>query len=823
METVYWPDMHDTSSAASAYHPTSRRPIAQKFRNTAGLAVKTCVRLGVHPDAISYASIVASLAASLCFWRAAAHPWLLLLAPAFCYLRLWLNMLDGMVAIAAGKASWRGEILNDLPDRISDMLIFAGVAYSGLCARDSGFWAAIFAVLTAYVGMFGQAVGVQREFSGVMSKPWRMVTLHVGAWITFAFLVWGNGRIHWGGLTILDWTCLVVVAGCVQTMAVRLRRIFAALASNQRLRTQEAARTQIPIEQCGGATTHTFTASDGAELFYRAWMPQQPTDKAILLLHRGHEHSARWQETIEALGLADFAVFAWDQRGHGHSPGERGYAQNLAVVVKDADLFARHVCEAHGVRMENMAVIAHSVGAVVAAAWVHDYAPPIRCLILGAPAFRVKLYVPLAIPFLRLRQMLFGRGVVKSYVKAKVLTHDPEQAQAYQADPLIFRQIAVNILLDLFDTATRLMADAGAIRVPTLMLAAQNDWVVKISAQRRFFRGLGSSVKQFEVLPGFYHAIFHEKERRVVTDKIRGFIADCFASKAEQDGLLEADRGGYTRTEFDCLRAPGGLSWKMMRGLMKTGGRLSTGIRLGWNAGFDSGVTLDYVYENKSRGITPIGKCIDYFYLNSPGWRGIRVRRENLERMLQDAIRQVHESGQAVRIMDIASGPGRYVLETIHAMPHVPISALLRDYRQANLDAAQKLAESLGLRELTFAQADAFDRQSLASVSPRPTIAIVSGLYELIPDNGRVLRSLGGVADALDEGGLLIYTDQPWHPQVEFIARVLTNREGEPWIMRRRTQAEMDELVRSCGFEKLDQAIDPWGIFTVSIARRVAM
>ena len=50
-----------------------------------------------------------------------------------------------------------------------------------------------------------------------------------------------------------------------------------------------------------------------------------------------------------------------------------------------------------------------------------------------------------------------------------------------------------------------------------------------------------------------------------------------------------------------------------------------------------------------------------------------------------------------------------------------------------------------------------------------------------------MLRSLRGIADAMEEGGQLIYTCQPWHPQVEFIARVLTNREGKPWIMRRRT------------------------------------
>ncbi len=173
--------------------------------------------------------MVAAGAAAACFWQAGKCPWLLLLAPGFCYVRLWCNMLDGMVALASGKASWRGEILNDLPDRISDVLIFVGVAHSGFSAVLSGYWAALLAVLTAYVGLLGQAVGVQREFSGWMSKPWRMVALHIGAWVTLGLAWWGGGEEHWGGLTVLDWTCLLVVIGCVQTIWIRLSRILRAL------------------------------------------------------------------------------------------------------------------------------------------------------------------------------------------------------------------------------------------------------------------------------------------------------------------------------------------------------------------------------------------------------------------------------------------------------------------------------------------------------------------------------------------------------------------------------------------------------------------
>ena len=100
------------------YEPTSRRPIAEIFRRSARGATRLCLRLGISADLISYASVVFAAAAAFCFWRSGTHPLLLIVAPLFCYLRLWCNMLDGMVALAAGQASPRGESVNELPDRV---------------------------------------------------------------------------------------------------------------------------------------------------------------------------------------------------------------------------------------------------------------------------------------------------------------------------------------------------------------------------------------------------------------------------------------------------------------------------------------------------------------------------------------------------------------------------------------------------------------------------------------------------------------------------------------------------------------------------------
>jgi len=213
----------------SEYKPTSRRPIADVFRRTADLAVRLCVRWDVHPNTVSYLSVVAAALAGLCFWQATWCPSLLLAGPFFCYVRLWFNMLDGMVALASGKASLTGEIVNEVPDRVSDVIIFAGVAHSGLCLLPLGYWAALLAVFTAYIGIFGQAVGVQREFSGIMAKPWRMVTLHVGATVLLVLIWVGQGDPRLLGMSVLDWALLAVIAGCLQTIVVRLRRIIAAL------------------------------------------------------------------------------------------------------------------------------------------------------------------------------------------------------------------------------------------------------------------------------------------------------------------------------------------------------------------------------------------------------------------------------------------------------------------------------------------------------------------------------------------------------------------------------------------------------------------
>lgn len=573
-----------------------------------------------------------------------------------------------------------------------------------------------------------------------------------------------------------------------------------------------------------------FSSFDGQALYYRHWpaSPGSTPPRAIVLLHRGHEHSGRVAHLVDELDLADTAFFAWDARGNGRSPGERGDAPGFDALVRDLDAFIAHIGNTHGIAVEDIVVIAQSVGAVVAATWVHDYAPRLRALVLASPAFKVKLYVPFARPGLALMHKLRGNFFVNSYVKPQWLTHDPQRVESYRNDALITRPISVRVLLGLYAAADRVVADAQAISVPVQLLVSGADFVVHRGPQDRFYERLSSPVKERVHLPGFFHDTLGERDRAPALARIRQFVQDRFAQPLWQRSQRDAHRHGPTFDEAEILAWPpernrlADLRWRGVRAGLRLGGRLSEGIALGLETGFDSGSTLDYIYRNQARGKGPLGRMIDRNYLDAIGWRGIRIRGEHLQQLLREAAGRLRAQGMPVRVLDVAAGHGRYVLQALGSGHQRADAIVLRDFSELNVHQGRALIAELGATDIArFEQGDAFDPAQLAGLDPAPTLAVVSGLYELFADNDAVLRSLQGIAAAVPAGGYLAYTGQPWHPQLEFIARALTShRAGAAWVMRRRTQQEMDELVRLAGFEKVTQRIDGFGIFSVCLARR---
>ena len=267
----------------------------------------------------------------------------------------------------------------------------------------------------------------------------------------------------------------------------------------------------------------------------------------------------------------------------------------------------------------------------------------------------------------------------------------------------------------------------------------------------------------------------------------------------------------------------GRMKWALMRGMLSTVGRASKGVRIGYQFGFDSGIMLDYVYINQARGALGIGKLIDRAYLNAVGWRAIRARRELIQRMLLTEIQQNRAAGQPTRLLDVAAGPGRYEQEVLRqAGPERgDVHILCRDLSAENVSQGAQQVEDAGLSGIAFEQGDAFNPDPAdAQLGGAPNVIVVSGLYELILDDETIQQSLARLYQMLAPGGAIYFTTQTSHPQLDFIANVLPNRNGALWVMKCRPAAQLEEWARAAGFGQITSQAEEVGLFTVTVGRK---
>jgi phosphatidylglycerophosphate synthase len=209
----------------------NRRPLASRQSGWAAALTRRLAATSVTPNQISMASMGAAAIAGGAFWASGYAEGIvrigfLLAAALFCQVRLLCNLLDGMVAIEAGKSAADGAFWNEFPDRIADIFILVGAGF-GVFNPALGWAAACFAVLTAYVREHGRACGAPADYSGPMAKQHRMAVMTIGALAPIAAPIWGGAAPL---LTLALWVVATLSAVTAIRRAVRLIAYLRAVA-----------------------------------------------------------------------------------------------------------------------------------------------------------------------------------------------------------------------------------------------------------------------------------------------------------------------------------------------------------------------------------------------------------------------------------------------------------------------------------------------------------------------------------------------------------------------------------------------------------------
>ncbi|MBI3028241.1 MAG: CDP-alcohol phosphatidyltransferase family protein [Candidatus Rokubacteria bacterium] len=215
---------------------TGRRPIKARETRGAQALARWLTRAGACPNQISLLSIVFAGLAGLCLILSrsgadAGRIALLLAAALLIQLRLLANLLDGMVAIEGGLRTSAGEVVNEFPDRLSDVVILVCAGYSVTAVEwgpTLGWAAAVLAVLTAYVRALGASLGTAQYFCGPMAKPQRMAAT------TLACLLSGVEIIRGWPPLAMPVALGVIMAGSMMTVSRRIIAIATELEGDRR-------------------------------------------------------------------------------------------------------------------------------------------------------------------------------------------------------------------------------------------------------------------------------------------------------------------------------------------------------------------------------------------------------------------------------------------------------------------------------------------------------------------------------------------------------------------------------------------------------------
>jgi len=262
--------------------------------------------------------------------------------------------------------------------------------------------------------------------------------------------------------------------------------------------------------------------SDAGPRYRRSWLPRHPRH-AMVLVHGYAEHSGRYDEMAMHFAARGFAVHAYDQAGHGRTPGPRGHVDRFGRLVDELVRFVDRV------RGEDpslpLVLVGHSMGGLVTAASAVLGKPAADHIVLSGALLQVgddgrtdwrirlqawaaRLLAPLG-PLARFPMGLDARG----------LSRDPEVVRRYEEDPLVKDRISARFASGMLAMVEIVRRAPERVEIPMLLLHGESDPICPMAGSRAFYAGLSPATAARSALktyPGLRHEIFQEPEREAV-------------------------------------------------------------------------------------------------------------------------------------------------------------------------------------------------------------------------------------------------------------------------------------------------------------------
>jgi len=278
-------------------------------------------------------------------------------------------------------------------------------------------------------------------------------------------------------------------------------------------------------------------SSGGHTLLYRAVKPAGDAWARLVLVHGYGEHLGRHVHFLRWLAERGVACYALDLRGHGLSQGVRGYVGRWEEYLDDFQAFLDQ-CGFSGAQEGALPtfVLGHSHGALVVAAAAIERSLTADGVILTAPYFRSRMYVP------RWKRLLahtlsgvLPRLAIPSGLQGEWMTSDAEMIRDSLEDPLTLHTATVRWYTTTLRKQSEVLERASEFRLPLLVLMGDADPVADPVGAHDFYERAGSADKQFHLFPQFLHELLRETEREQLFRQILAWMQERGHPEAESE------------------------------------------------------------------------------------------------------------------------------------------------------------------------------------------------------------------------------------------------------------------------------------------------
>ena len=274
-------------------------------------------------------------------------------------------------------------------------------------------------------------------------------------------------------------------------------------------------------------------AEDGKSIFIRDWpLPStsQPgntdtADKAgarqgVVIMHGLGEHCGRYAHVARFFNALGFVVRTYDHRGHGQSDGGSGDVPDSTILLRDAHMV---ISDFSSQLAGPPILLGHSMGGLFAARYALEQLSPLRALILSSPALAIRMST-FQHGLLKVASSLIPGVGLPNGLQTRYLSHDGEVVRAYQNDTLVHTRLSARLLTSMLQSMDYCHAQASDLRIPLLLLVAEDDHLVDPHGSRRFLEKLKTDQLAAHFYAGFYHEIFNELDATRVFDDLRAWL-----------------------------------------------------------------------------------------------------------------------------------------------------------------------------------------------------------------------------------------------------------------------------------------------------------